>query len=77
MTKLEMNLEIEAHQVMKRMKRSRVLAAYFSLKDNEIPDFMDIEEGILYLIPIEYYESFFAACLPGDTLTSRIANLES
>jgi hypothetical protein len=72
------NDEKEAHQLLRRFKRSQILSVYFSLKDGgELSLAPDADASILYLIPIAFYESYFTTALPLDPLTSRIANLET
>ncbi len=71
----EFNEEFEAHKILMRHTRAKILSIYFSLQDNATPNYMDAEDAVLHLIPIEYYESFFSFQLLKDPLTKKVMNL--
>jgi hypothetical protein len=75
MEEQEFNDEFEAHKILMRHTRSKVLSIYFSLQDDVTPKYMDAEDAVLHLIPIKYYESFFTFQLLKDPLTKKVINL--
>ena len=74
MNSSDFSTESEAHRTLASRKRSRVLSAYFTLKEGTMPSYQDPEDAILYLIPMAYYESFFSTTVH-DELVKKVMGL--
>lgn len=67
--------EAEAHAILSRYQRARLLSVYFALRDNNVPEYHDSADSVLYLIPMKHYQSYFSLCVPRDELLDKILSL--